>query len=352
MRRQVLQGLSAAIVLSASPRFARASDLQGKMLRFGTWGGSWRDAVEKLMGAPLRARGLSIDYVLGNASNNLAKLVAARGRELPLDSMEGLPDILPMMVEGKLIQKIELDRIPNAKPLPGFAKSEYFVGTTAHQAGVVYNTKAFEEAGIAAPKQISDLANPKLAGRVAFPDVSHGAHFKAVAALSFEAGGDETTPVKAIPLIKKINPALFYSSSPDLATKFGSGEIWAAPWYAGFTIRLRRTGLPVAFMHPTYGAKRGAMEITQYYIIAGTKNREGAEALLDVYLSPDVQFEFSKFAGTVPMNEAARTRLMEDTATKDVLMLSDAELKNAMIVDYAKVDMAQWRDAWARQVHR
>jgi putative spermidine/putrescine transport system substrate-binding protein len=349
-RRRVLHALSAGLAALALPRFASGNDLQGKVLRIGTWGGSWRDALDKMIGASLRARGLTIEYVLGNASNNFAKLVAARGRALPLDSMELVPDILPLLMQGKFVDKINLDRVPNAKSIPALAKWDYVIGTTAHQAGVVYNAKKFEEAGVAPPQRISDLANPKLAGRVAFPDVAHGAHFKAVAALAFEAGGDETTPEKALPLIKKIKPALYYSSSPDLATKFGSGEVWAAPWYAGFAVRLKRSGQPVAFMHPTYGSKRGAMEITQYSMLTGTKNREGAEAFLDAYLAPDVQFEFSKFAGTVPMNEAARMRLKEDPEVKDVLLLTDAELKNAFTVDYSKVDMVKWRDNWARQV--
>jgi putative spermidine/putrescine transport system substrate-binding protein len=349
-RRRVLQGLSAAVAAMALPSLARGQDLQGTVLRLGTWGGSWRDALDKMIGASLRTRGLTIEYVLGNASNNLAKLVAARGRALPLDSMELVPDVFPLLMQGKFVEKMNVERIPNAKAVPAFAKSEYAVGTTAHQGGVVYNTKRFEEAGVPPPQRLSDLANPKLAGRVAFPDVSHGAHYKAVAALAFEAGGDETTPEKAVPLIKKIKPALFYSSSPDLATRFGSGEIWAAPWYAGFAVRLKRTGLPVAFLHPMYGSKRGAMEITSYSLLQGSKNAEGAGAFLDAYLSPEVQFEFSKFAGTVPMNLAARTRLMEDPETKDTLLLSDAELRNAFSVDYSRVDMARWRDTWARQV--
>jgi len=349
-RRRVLHGLTAGLAAAALPRFASANDLQGKSLRVGTWGGSWRDALDKMIGVPLRARGLSIEYVLGNASNNFAKLAAARGRTLPLDSMELVPDILPLLMQGKFVDRMNLDRVPNAKSVPTLAKSDYVVGTTAHQAGVVYNAERFKEAGVPPPQRISDLASPKLAGRVAFPDVVHGAHFKAVAALAFEAGGDETTPEKALPLILKLKPALYYSSSTDLATKFGSGEVWAAPWYAGFAVRLKRSGLPVAFMHPTYGSKRGAMEITYYSMLTGTKNREGAEAFLDAYLSPDVQFEFSKFAGTVPMNEAARMRLKEDPEVKDVLLVSDAELKNAFTVDYSKVDMVQWRDRWARQV--
>ena len=176
---------SAGLAALALPRFASANDLQGKVLRIGTWGGSWRDALDKMIGASLRARGLTIEYVLGNASNNFAKLVAARGRALPLDSMELVPDILPLLMQGKFVDKINLDRVPNAKSIPALAKWDYVIGTTAHQAGVVYNAKKFEEAGVAPPQRISDLANPKLAGRVAFPDVAHGAHFKAVAAPRF-----------------------------------------------------------------------------------------------------------------------------------------------------------------------
>lgn len=355
-RRNVLKGIAAAAGASAFPMLgsipARAGDFDGTTLRVGTWGGSWRDSLEKTVGSKVEARGAKIEYVLDSPTGNAAKLIAARGRAAPLDNMEGAPELAPSLIEAKLIQKLDLAALPNAKALLSFARGDYAVITLATWDGVVYNTAKFQELGIAPPKRYSDLINGKLAGRVAFPDINHTQHWNAVAGLAYEAGGDERTLTKSIDLINQMKPAYFYGSSTDLATKFGSGEIWAAPWHAGFVVRLKRTGLPVAIGYTHFGPKYAALWPVLHHIISGSSNTKAAEAFLDVYLSPDAQFEHSKFTGSLPMNPDARSRLSADPENKDILMFSDQELNGAFLVDFSKVDLPKWREAWARDVKR
>ena len=71
---------------------ARAADFDGKTLRVGTWGGSWRDSLEKTVGAKVEARGAKVEYVLDSPTGNAAKLIAARGRAAPFDSMDAAPN--------------------------------------------------------------------------------------------------------------------------------------------------------------------------------------------------------------------------------------------------------------------
>lgn len=347
-RRTVVGGVVAAW---AAPS-ASAGELDGKTLRLGTWGGSWRDSLDQVIGKQLAGRGATIDYVLGSPAANLAKLVAARGREAPMDSMEGAPDLAPSMISARLITKLDYEKLPNAKGLLSLARGDFHVITVATLDGIVFNTARFAEAGIPAPKQYKDLINPKLVGRIAFPDITHTQHWNAVVGLAYDAGGDETSLTKAIPLINQIKPASFYESSTDLATKFGSGEIWAAPWHAGFVVRLKRTGLPVAMSHPQVGRKYGALWPVLHHQVAGAKAPELAAAFLDTYLSPAAQFDHSKFTGSLPMNADARERLSSDPENKDVLMFSDAELNNALLIDFSRIDLPAWREAWSRDIKR
>jgi putative spermidine/putrescine transport system substrate-binding protein len=352
-RRHILKGmaLTAGAAAMAFGR-AKAGDFDGKTLRVGTWGGSWRDSLEKTVGTKVEARGAKIEYLLDSPTGNAAKLIAARGRATPLDNMEGAPELVPSLVEAKLIQKLDLAALPNAAALLPFARGDYALITLATWDGVVYNTAKFQELGLAMPKQYRDLINPKLTGRVAFPDVSHTQHWNAVAGLAYEAGGDETSLTKSIDLINQMKPAYFYATSTDLATKFGSGEIWAAPWHAGFVVRLKRTGVPVAIAYTHFGPKYGALWPVLHHIASGSGNIQIAEAFLDTYLSPDAQFEHSKFTGSLPMNPDARKRLSTDPENKDVLMFSDQDLNNGYLVDFKKVDLPQWREAWNRDVKR
>jgi putative spermidine/putrescine transport system substrate-binding protein len=355
-RRSVLKGVATMAGATALPVFdvtpARAGDFDGKTLRVGTWGGSWRDSLEKTVGEKIEVQGAKIEYVLDSPTGNAAKLIAARGRAPPFDCMEGAPELVSSLADAKLIDKLDIAAFPNANALPPFARGEYGVMTLATLDGVVYNVGKFQELGVAPPNHYRDLMNPKLAGWVAFPDINHTQHWNAVSGLAYEAGGDEGSLTKSIDLINQMKPSYFYGSSTDLATKFGSGEIWAAPWHAGFVVRLRRTGMQVAIGYTSFGNKRAALWPVLHHMITGSNNTKIAEAFLNIYLSPEAQFDHSKFTGSLPMNPDARQRLSTDPENKDVLMFSDQELNNTFLIDFSKVDLPKWREAWNRDVKR
>lgn len=344
----------AAAALSQWPlRTFAASSISGSTLKVGTYGGSWRDNLDKYVGKSLDAQGASVSYIIDSPTGNLAKLVAARGRSKPFDAMEGAPELVGEMVSAGLLEKINAANVPNMASLPPIAVHDYAVTTFALLDVVVYNADKFKEAGIAPPKNYSDLANPKLAGRVAFPDVSHTEHFGAVVGLAYDAGGDEASLEKAIPLVNKIKPAYFFSASTELATRFGSGEIWAAPWSAAWAIRLKRSGLPIAVSYMQFGKDmRGCIWPNLFHIVKGTTSTPAAEAFLNQYLSAETQFQFGMAVGDLPMNPEARARMAKEPSVKDILLFSDSDLKAMKEVDYSKIDLVAWRDKWAREINR
>ncbi len=339
------------VLLMASPPLTAQRPLDGTTIRVATWGGSWRDALHQLIGTRLEAQGAKMEYVLANPTENFAKLVAARGREAPFDVMEVTPEILYTMTREGFVQKLDPARIPAAKALPKFAVGEHWIITTIAEEGIAYNEKKFQELGLPKPQHYGDLAHPKLQGHVAFPDVTVTMHWSAVVGLARENGGGETAMDRALDPIKKIKPLYYYPSSTDLVTKFNLGDVWAAPFHAGWVIRVKRTGFPLAHANITLDGKTGYLNPVYVLIPRGAKNVAGAEAWIEAFLGPEVQFEFAKKVGVVPMHRGARDRLVKDPEAS-ILLLTDEQLAQASMVDWSKVNAEEWRDRWNRFVGR
>jgi putative spermidine/putrescine transport system substrate-binding protein len=340
----VLIGLAATG--TAPPAWAQKLD---GTLRVATWGGSWKDSIHALIGQRLEAMGVKVEYVIGNPAENFAKLVAARGKEAPFDVMEGAPDLVEPMVREGFLAKLNLARLPNAAGLPDFAVSDYYVMTSAAQDGIAYNEKKFQELGLPKPQRYSDLSHPKLQGHVAFPDVTVTMHWHAVVGLAYDAGGDEGRLDRAIEQVKKIKPLYYYPSSTDLVSKFNLGDVWAAPFHAGWVIRVKRTGFPLAHAHPRIGDKQGTLWQVYAHITKTARNVPAAEAFVNAYLDPEVQFEFAKKTGVVPIKKSARERLAKDPEAGGVLMLSDQDMSSAFRIDWKRLDAEKWRETWNRQ---
>lgn len=344
---------AAGALAAAAHAPASAQEIKGTTIRVSTWGGAWRDLVDKNVGAQVKAKGVTVEYMVGNPAEAVAKLVAARGAEPPFEVMEATPDVIDALVGGKLIQDLDLAKIPNAKLLPKFAVAADRVMYATSQDGIVYDAKKFEELGIAKPKSYRDLANPKLAGRVAFPDVGHVEHWNSVVGLAYDAGGEETKMEPVINIVtKEIKPAYYFVSSPALGQKFQSGEIWAAAWHAGWVVRLNRQGMNLAFSHPQMGKKLGALLPQYLFVPKGAKNLAAVHAFIDAYVEPNSQFEHGKAAGFVPVNSDARKKMMNDPdnpMAKQLLLLEDKDFNGAHVIDWAKLDAPKWRDMWSKR---
>lgn len=348
----VLVILFGALILFPFTAVQAQRPLEGTTVKVATWGGSWRDSLQTLIGTKLEAMGAKVEYVIGNPLENFAKLVAARGREAPFDVMEAGPEILFTMVREGFLQKINTARVSNSKGLPGFAVGDFYLMTSGAQDGIAYNEKKFKELGLPKPERYSDLVNPKLEGHVAFPDVAVTMHWSAVVGLAYDVGGTEATVEKALEQVKKIKPLYYYPSSTDLVTKFNLGDVWAAPFHAGWVVRVKRTGFPLAHAHPRVGNKVGILNPIYIVIPKTAKNVPGAEAFVNLYLDPEVQFQFAKKVGIAAINRGARDRLMKDPEVGPILLLTDEQMNNMYITDWTKLSADEWREKWNRFVGR
>ena len=114
-----------------------AGEFDGVTLRVGTWGGSWRKVQEDHIVPQLVAKGLTIEFVTASPHDNLAKLVAARGRDVPIDLMEVGEPLLPSIAEGNFAAKIDHDLVPNKANMPASLYEDDMFVTLTSQYGVL-----------------------------------------------------------------------------------------------------------------------------------------------------------------------------------------------------------------------
>ena len=84
---KLLGTLTATSLLVLSAGAASAGQFDGVTVRFGTFGGKWRDIVQAHVVPAFDAEGGKIEFILGQPANNMAKLIAARGQEAPFDML-------------------------------------------------------------------------------------------------------------------------------------------------------------------------------------------------------------------------------------------------------------------------
>lgn len=349
-RRTLLSFVPASLVAGVAR--AQEQRFDGMTLRIGTWGADWRQNIHELIGSEIEKRGAKVEYVVGNPLDNAAKLIAARGRQAPIDVLEITDSAKPTIVNGGFLEALDLSRIPNAVDLKPSQFDGQTISVWVSEEGIVYNAEKFKEMGIPKPARFSDLLDPRLKGRVAFPNITLGMAVSGIVGFSNEAGGDEGDIEGGLQLIKKLDLPNFYTSSAQLATQFRSGDIWAAMWHGGWGLRVARTGVPVAMSYPEAKGKRGFMNTNWLGIVKGTKARPAAEFFINCYLDPGVQDEMARRTGTAPIKKEARDKLLTEQEFRDFMLLTDEDMQGAYYPDWSKIDMSEWIEKWNRTVTR
>ena len=323
-----------------------AGQFDGVVIRIGTFGGKWRDVVEKYVGAAFAQEGGKIEFVLGQPADNLARLIAARGAPPPFDMLETLDNLLPTLKAGKYLAPIDLASVPNTAKLDPKLYDADKVMVWVTEEGIVYNRKIFAEKNIAAPKTYSDLSNPALKGHVSLPDINAGGSIPALVGMTLEAGGTEADITPGLGLVRKIAPSNFWSSSSVLQTGLASGDIWAVAAQAGNVQRLRGQADLVA-VFPPIGDKVGVLKQGYLVKVAGGSQSKAIEWIMNQFLSMQMQLATFNEAGQVPVNNEALEELFKKPGN-DFLRLAPAEIAGMYRIDFSKVNEAAYVRAWTR----
>ncbi|MCB1464204.1 MAG: extracellular solute-binding protein [Nitratireductor sp.] len=353
-RRDVFSGMAGLAIggMFAKSAGAAGAELQGKSVRIATYGGSWRDAVDQHFASPLVSSGVNVEFVVGNPDDNLAKAAAARRTgQIPFDVMDGSSLTYPGANRAGFFEALDYSRIPGSDAAPAWAREEAQVTVIWAAEGIVYNEKAFADAGLQPPQTYLDLKDPKLKGKVAFPAPGNVHHWAPVVALAREAGGSESDMDPAVSLIQSIGSNYYFSSSAELATRFGSGDIWAAPLGAGWAVRLKKSGLPINVSYPKIGDRTGSMWPGPLSVLKDTPNVDAAYAFLAEWFKTEGSTQFCLATGSVPVPSEARRKMAElAPEVAAMLLMDDDRIENSFRVDWASLDAEKWRATWNSRI--
>jgi putative spermidine/putrescine transport system substrate-binding protein len=357
-RKTCSAALAGAIVaLSAAAAsdgaLAQAKPFEGVTLRVATFGGPWRDDLAKYVAPKVEALGGKVEFVIGSPQDNLAKIIAARGREPPFDVVEILDAQVDQVIAGGLVIPLDYSKIPNAAGLDAWQRMPSAVGNWTTQEVICYDKGKFAELGIPVPTTYKDLANPKLQGRVMLADITGGGGLANFAGIVYASGGDVNNVKPGLDTIATIKGAKFWKAGGDVVAAFKAGDIYAAVAHSGWCLRaVKYAGANVASVHPVINAqKKGVLKVGWLGVVKGTKNAAAAMAFINGYLEEEFQVAFAKNSGVWPINKKAMQRLRtEDPVFVALNNIEQADIDRMLRIDYKGVNVNAWYDQWNRAV--
>ncbi|HET9653378.1 MAG TPA: extracellular solute-binding protein, partial [Usitatibacter sp.] len=208
---------------------------QQKTFYVAGYGGSFEQTMRKeIIPAFEKKHGVKVEYIAGNSTDTLAKLIAQKANQQIDVAIE---DDGPMYQTINLgfCQKIQGLPVDDIYPSARF-KEDKAVGIGLVGTGIMYNTKVFKEKGWAPPTSWNDLKDPKYKGLLVIPPINNSYGLYTLVMFARMNGGNEKNIDPGFKAMKEqVNPnVLAYEPSPGKMTElFQSGQAAIAVWGTG-----------------------------------------------------------------------------------------------------------------------
>jgi putative spermidine/putrescine transport system substrate-binding protein len=345
-RRRVLvyaTSLAGALALSGACQAADQVVLAG-------YGGSIENAMqEKVIPAFEKKTGIKVSYVVGTALSNYSKVVAARNSpEVDVYWSNGLTHVAGK--QQNLYEKLDPGIVTNLSDVYDSAKDPDGIGVASYvlATGIEYNTKAYADAGIAAPKSGNDLWNPKLKGKVALYTFNVAYSQDLLVIMTQLAGGTAKDVQPGLDKLKSLkasgNLTTFSSTPAELDNIMVQGQSWVTVNGSARAFILKNQGAPIDFVFP----KEGAGFFTNYFdVVKGAPHPKAAQALVDFLISPEAQAAIAESTVTAPINK--KTKISDKLAAE---VPNGDEIAHMIQIDRGimNANLDKWASLWNRQI--
>ena len=317
-------------------------------LTVGGYGGSFETLMKELIIPKFEEEhGVTVAFVPGNSTENLARLQAQRSAQ-ELDVV--ILDDGPMYQADALGFCAPLADTPVKDELYDLADiSDNAVGIGFVATGFAYNTEWFEREGWEPPSSWMDLTDEKYAGLLSIPPISNTYGLHALVMMARMNDGSETDIDPGFTAMAEDvapNVLVFEPSSGRMSEMFQSEEIALSIWGSGRVKSLADTGFPASFAYPEEGAV--ALMLAACPVV-DSNVPEVAQEFVDYLLDPEIQVRIGDAMGAGPVNR--NSKLPPELA--ESLPYGD-KIDDLIAVDWDVINPArqEWTDRFAREVER
>jgi spermidine/putrescine-binding protein len=300
--------------------------------------------------------GADIQWIAGQAPDNLAKLLASRGGAPPfdvvfLDSVEQTRAIL-----AGVIQKIDPKQIPNAEDIPAGAwvNPGYGPGFILIRLGSCVNPKQYQANGVPLPTGVEGWFDPRLANHLALPGPGNFYWPLVMPALADHFGIPYSTPEPMMSRFAPVKALNLFTSSGDGQAMMSSGKAWLVPLTDGRCLNLKIGGEAVDFvpLNIRAGGKTypWVRLVDTWDIPTGVSAEKAALArqFIGVLLGPAIMPVVQKF-GYIPANRKVLAEATKNPKLRE-LIPDNFDFDSTYTPDYVKFlpHLQAWVDAWNR----
>lgn len=292
---------------------------------FAAAGGSWGKVMEQSLKQPFEQKHpVTVRHdVKGNVQRLLA-MVANPGKS-GIDVVEVSGARVGLALGSKVLEKLDLSKLPNYGSIPSQFKNDYWAGGLICPLSIVYNPKFVSDDEV---KSWDALLNPKFKGRVGIPEYTwQGENWLHAVNLNFGGTYENLSP--GIEFASKVmaNGGTIIQS-PDHGLKmFAAGDIWIAAFLTGRAMSPAGKAVPLktSIVDNWWPLSVG------FGIVRGTEQLTLAYDFVNLSLTPEHQIAIGKVAGCAPTNvNATLPPELSEVA------VSEAMIKRAAILDYAQ----------------
>jgi spermidine/putrescine-binding protein len=302
--------------------------------------------------------GADIQWIPGQAPDNLTKLVQSKGGKPPfdvtfLDNVEQYRGVQA----GVLAQIKRSDLKDSGKSLPdqAFPNKGYGPAWVAIRLGSCINTASYSEHGLTPPNSIDGWFDPGLAGHINLPSADNFYFLDTMPAIAHNYGASLDKPKSVVDRFSKIKVTNLFTSSSDAQAALQSQAVWLTPITDGRCLGLKLGGQPVDF-RPLNLKVNGKTwkyggDLDTWDIAKGTDKAALATVFIDMVVGPlGTQGPLSQF-GYIPARTDLQQQAKQDPKVSG--LISDFSYDVIYIPSKKDLDLfignlREWTDEWTK----
>ncbi len=293
--------LVAALSLTAGLAGAGAAGPGGSLV-ITSYGPPWQDFLTKeIIPGFEREAGVKVELAVGLSRDWVAKMRVAGKNNPPYDVMIANTTWVSALRKEGFFAKITPDKVPNlADVWPELRnKDDNGVITLVGALGIGYRTDLVANP----PKRWVDLWRPEYKGKLGIYSIANSATPMFLMLLGRLYAKDDKNMDVAFQKVKELLPVRFTDFSGDMEKLLVAGEIHLGILDAPAASRLRKQGLPIAWVPPIEGVFMFEQDTN---VSAFAPNKETAFKFVNYFLSAPVQEKWASAFWWTPANRKVR----------------------------------------------